>query len=45
MASLWLVPINTRHMMVMAFESSKQWWPRGRQKIVTVLTTLPPGCR
>ena len=25
------------------FQLSKQWWPEGRLKIITALTTLAPG--
>jgi len=32
MASLWLVPINARHVTTMLFELSKQWQLEGKQK-------------
>jgi len=38
-ANLWLVPINTRHVMATQFN----WRPKRRQNIITAFTRLPQG--
>jgi len=42
-ASLRLIPINTRHVTTILSKLSEQRWPKGTQEVVTALTTSPPG--
>jgi len=44
-ASLRHIPINAHNMWwpCCSSDSSEQWRPEGRQKIITALITLPPG--